>query len=463
MAVAGGGFTDAANRTALRSRLMAPAARDTFHAERRLRIASRQAGAASERAGRVGAPDRADAPWLSRRTETRARDRGSEEPRDSGFAEKAALNRRLSPPWVKAALVVGLLYLFLVGVASLEAGIKALGADFQEGLLDSVDNPVAGLFAGILATVLVQSSSASTSTIVGLVGSGTLTVDAAVPMILGANIGTTITSTIVSLGSIRRSEEFRRAFAGATMHDFFNVMAVITFLPLQIATGFLSKTANWLADRLGGNVEGGKTRSPVKELVKEPVSQIKSLFESATDNEQLVGVLLIVIGMVFIFVALAFITRNMRQLVAGRMERALNTAVARGSGIVGIVTGTIATFAVQSSSITTSILVPLVGSGVLRIRNAYPITLGANLGTTVTALLASLAVDLRAGLVVALTHTLFNLSAIALFYPIPAVRYIPVRLAEGLAGLAVARPAIVAVYVLGAFVITPLAGIILLR
>jgi sodium-dependent phosphate cotransporter len=238
---------------------------------------------------------------------------------------------------------------------------------------------------------------------------------------------------------------------------------VLTLLPIQIATGFLSNTASWLADRLSGNVEGGRTRSPVKELVKEPVAQIKSLLEGAIDNEQLVGALMIVIGLLFIFGALALITSNMRLLIAARLERSLNAAVARGGGLVGIATGAVTTIAVQSSSITTSVLVPLVGSGVLNIRNAYPITLGANLGTTVTALLASLAVDLRAGLVVALTHTMFNLTAIAVFYPIPAVRHVPVRLAEGLAGLAATRPALVVVYVVGVFVIGPLAGIILLR
>ena len=356
-----------------------------------------------------------------------------------------------------------MLYLFLVGVASLEAGITALGAGFQEGLLDSVDSPIAGLCAGILATVLMQSSSASTSTIVGLVGAGTLTVDAAVPMILGANIGTTVTSTLAALGSIRRSEEFRRAFAGATMHDFFNLIAVAIFLPLQLATGFLSNAAEWLADRLGSNVEGGTARSPVKEVVKEPVKQIERALEAVTDSDQLLGGLMIAVGLVLVFVALALITRNMRLLIAQRLEFALNAAVSRGNGIVGIVTGTLATIAVQSSSITTSILVPLVGSGVLSLRNAYPITLGANLGTTVTALLASLAVDLRAGLVVALTHTLFNLTSIVVFYPVPAVRHVPVRLAEGLAAAAARRPLFVAVYVIGMFIVLPSVGLLLFR
>ena len=356
-----------------------------------------------------------------------------------------------------------MLYLFLVGIASLEAGIKALGADFQEGLLDSVDNPIAGLCAGILATVLVQSSSASTAMIVGLVGAGTLTVDAAVPMILGANIGTTVTSSLAALGSIRRREEFRRAFAGATMHDFFNLISAAIFLPMQIATGFLSTSAEWLADRLGSNVEGGSARSPIKELVKEPVKQIERVAETVTDSDFVLGTLMIAIGLAFVFFALALITRNMRLLIAERLEFALNAAISRGNGVVGIATGTLATIAVQSSSITTSILVPLVGSGVLSLRNAYPITLGANLGTTVTALLASLAVDLRAGLIVALTHTLFNLTSIVLFYPVPAVRHVPVRLAEGLASVAARRPLFVAVYVVGVFIVLPSAGLLLFR
>ena len=309
----------------------------------------------------------------------------------------------------RVILVVVFLYLFLVGVSTLEAGIRALGSGFQEGLLENVTNPVAGLFAGILVTVMVQSSSVTTSTIVGLVGSGTVTVEAAVPMIMGANIGTTITNTIVSLGHARRSEEFRRAFSAATMHDFFNVMAVLIFFPLELATGFMTRIAGALTGVLGGgSVAGGEAKSPIKQIVREPVKLVQDLLESVTDSSVLLGALLFATGLLLIFAALGVMSRNMRTLIEGRIETAMNAAVARGGGVVGIVTGILVTMGVQSSSITTSILVPLVGSGVLAIRNAFPITLGANIGTTVTALLASLAVDLQAGLVIALHHVLFK-------------------------------------------------------
>jgi len=364
--------------------------------------------------------------------------------------------------WIpRAVLVVVLLYLFLVGVSALEAGIKALGADFQEGLLERVDHPMAGLFAGILATVLVQSSSVSTSTIVGLVGAGTLTVDAAVPMIMGANIGTTVTSTLASLGHVRRGDEFRRAFAAATVHDIFNVMSVIMFLPLQLSTHFLSNTAEDVAELLvGSGVRGGKPDSPIKQAVKEPVSWAKDGFSSLTDSDQLLGFLLIGFGLLLIFAALAFITKSMRLLIAERIERAMNTLISRGGGVPGLIAGLVMTVAVQSSSITTSILVPMVGAGVLTLRNAFPVTLGANLGTTVTALLASLAVDLRAGLVVALTHTLFNLFGIMVVYPIPAVRRVPIRLAEGLARRAAENYLLVGAYVVGLFLLLPMIGIV---
>ena len=153
------------------------------------------------------------------------------------------------PTVVRASFVFGLIYTFLVGVSSLESGIKVMGADTQESLFSSVSNPVAGLFIGILGTVLVQSSSASTSVIVGLVGTGALGVGDAVPMVMGANIGTTVTNTLVALAHMRQSEEFKRAFAAATVHDFFNLMAVGILLPVELATGVLSTLAENISSR----------------------------------------------------------------------------------------------------------------------------------------------------------------------------------------------------------------------
>ena len=368
---------------------------------------------------------------------------------------------RTIPPIARALLVLFLLYGFLVGVGLLEAGIAALGKGFQQGLLESVSNPISGLCAGLLATVLVQSSSVSTSTIVGLVGAGTLPLGLAVPMVMGANIGTTVTSTLAALGSIRRADEFQRAFAAATVHDFFNLLAVAVLLPLEIATGMLQRMAAGLTEvALGAGVSAGEPgKSPLRAGVELPVQWVEGLLEPG----RVAAVVLLVVGLAVIFMALGLITRNMRRLVAGSVERVMNRVVGKGGGLVGILAGIGVTVAVQSSSITTSILVPLVGAGVLTLASAYPITLGANVGTTVTALLASLAVVRPEGLTIALVHLLFNVVGILILYPVPMLRMAPIRLAEGLADAAVRRTRVVIAYVVTVFLVLPLLGVFLIQ
>ncbi len=371
-------------------------------------------------------------------------------------------SERRIPTWARLILVIGLLYTFLAGVKFLESGVNAFGSDTAESLFDGISNPLAGLFAGILATVLVQSSSVTTATIVGLVGSGALPFDTAVPMIMGANIGTTVTNTLASLGHIRRSEEFKRAFAGATMHDFFNLMAVSVLLPLELITGFLSKIAEELAEWLSdAGVQGSELGdSPFKAAVKWPVNLVTDIFDGTSDDY--LGTILLVVGLSLIFLSLAFITKNMREVLAGRIERSMNEVLSRGGGVAAMVVGMVMTVAVQSSSITTSILIPIIAAGVLTLRNAYPITLGANVGTTVTALLASLATDRPEALAIALTHTLFNFAGILIFYPLPQLRYLPIRAAERLATVAVTNRVLAVSYVVGVFVVIPLIGIVLL-
>lgn len=358
-------------------------------------------------------------------------------------------------------VVLGLLYLFLVGISLLEGGIGELGSDIQQRLFDSVSNPLAGVFVGTLATVVVQSSSVTTSVIVGMVGAGVIDVDAAVPMIMGANIGTTVTNTLASLTTIRRLDEFRRSFAAATVHDFFNVLSVAVLLPLELATGFLSSAAEWLSERLVGQ-SGADWESPVKKIVKEPVGWAKDALEGLGASETLLGVLMIVLGLVVIFVTLLYITRNMKVLVAERLEYSVNKVLGRGAGLVAMGVGLVVTISVQSSSITTSLMIPLAAAGVVTLENIYPVTLGANLGTTVTALLAALAASTPGALTVALTHTLFNLFGIALFYPVRVLREIPMRLARLLADLACRNRLLAMGYVVGAFIVLPLVGIIVL-
>jgi len=360
---------------------------------------------------------------------------------------------------VRLAALVALLYVFLVGVDLLGTGIAGLGGGAADSLFRGVANPLAGLAVGVLATVLVQSSSVSTATIVALVGSGVVTLPDAVPMIMGANIGTTVTNTLASLGTIRRSTEFRRAFAGATVHDLFNLLAVAVLLPLELLTGMLSRVAIALAGVVGGTA-GGEFDSPLKGAVGAGAGVFErgaAVFGDGTGAT----IVLLALGLGLVFATLVAITRNMRLVIAGAAERSLNAVLER-SGALGLLVGMAVTVAVQSSSITTSLLVPMMAAGVLTLRNAYPITLGANVGTTITALIAALAVPQIEGLQIALVHLLFNLCGILLFYPVPALRQIPIRGAEWLAEQAVHRRSTVLAYLVAVFLLIPGIGVVLL-
>ena len=148
---------------------------------------------------------------------------------------------------IRVFVVIGLLYLFLVGVKVLGGSFKLMGGGFAKGLLNATANPILGLFSGMFATVLIQSSSVTTSIIVGLVASGTLPMGGAIPMVMGANLGTSVTNSLVSLGYLKNQRQFKDAFAAATIHDFFNILTVAVMLPLELATGFLAKTATYFA------------------------------------------------------------------------------------------------------------------------------------------------------------------------------------------------------------------------
>jgi sodium-dependent phosphate cotransporter len=147
----------------------------------------------------------------------------------------------------------------------------------------------------------------------------------------------------------------------------------------------------------------------------------------------------ILLSGVLIYMALLGIIRVMRSAMRTRVEALVSRAF-ENNAVIAMLVGVVATVMVQSSSITTSLLVPLAGAGVLTLAQAFPITLGANVGTTVTALLAALAAtdeNAALGLTVALVHLLFNISGILIIYPVERIRNIPLAAARGLANLAV--------------------------
>jgi sodium-dependent phosphate cotransporter len=362
------------------------------------------------------------------------------------------MNQRISKRGVlfKIFKLLFLLYFFLVSIKLMGATFKQY-KDVAESLIETANNPFFGLLIGILATSIVQSSSTTTSMVVGLVGSGLIDFQIAIPMIMGANIGTSVTNTIVSMGNISREDEFKRAFSASTVHDFFNIMAVLIFFPLEYFTGFLSISASYMAD-IFQQFGGGKSTNYLKIILKPAVNLIKEIFAGN-------ALLMLGTSLALLFITLKYLSSTLKKVFIGRFQNLFDRIVFKNAAM-SFVLGIILTVLVQSSSVTTSLVVPLAGAGILNIHQIVPYTLGANIGTTVTAILASLATGQIAAVTVAFAHLLFNIFGTTFIYP---MRKIPIYLSELLSRMAIKNKAIPILYILIVFFLIPFSLIYLTK
>jgi sodium-dependent phosphate cotransporter len=360
-------------------------------------------------------------------------------------------------PWVTALrplLVLGLLYLFFLGLDMIGLSFKLFGKGFAEQLMAGTSDPFVGLVVGILATSLVQSSSTTTSMTVALVAAGGISLQGAIPIIMGANIGTSVTNILVSLGHINQGREFRRAFAAANVHDFFNVLAVLILFPLQLTTNFLGKLSTGFAE-VFYDIGGLTFASPLK-LATAP---------AVAGAARLIGHhpwLMLIVSLVLMFTTLRQLVVLLKALVISRVEVLFDEVIFRTAGRA-MLFGLFITALVQSSSVTTSLAVPLAGAGILTIQQIFPYTLGANVGTTITAMLAALAVGEVHAVTVAFAHMLFNVCGIVVIWPIPAIRRLPIVMAERMTSIAMYNRVIPVLWVILFFFALPAAVIFILR
>lgn len=358
---------------------------------------------------------------------------------------------------IRIAGAMFFLYLFLVSIKAMGGGLKTYAQDPANDasihkLFAAANNPFVSLAVGILITSIVQSSSFTTSFIIALVAAGTLDPRHAVPAIMGANIGTSVTNTLVSLAHLRHRHEFRAAFAAATVHDIFNYLTVILLLPLEYFFGFLSTPARWMTNvfnlpedlKVGGGF--------VSTITKPLINQYKHFLSDGLNLERnAVGIFLALTGAFFLFVALIMLVRILKGLMLGRLE-ALFRRFFFSNAFVALIVGIVITVMVQSSSVTTSLIIPFVGAGVLTLRQVFPYMVGANIGTTCTGLLAAAAAATSGSVMVAFVHLLFNLIGAAIFVPL---RRIPITLSEKLAQFVACNRYVALLYIASMFIVIP--------
>jgi len=321
----------------------------------------------------------------------------------------------------RVARLLAALFAFFLSLSLLGESLELLGEGFSRRLLSTTENPFLGLFIGILATSILQSSSTVTSMTVAMVAGGGLDVAHAIPIIVGSNMGTSVTNAIVAAGHIDRPAEFKRAFAAAVVDDFFEILSILALFPLQLATNFLGIGAGFLSQHLA-RLGGLAWASPLGAIV-DPVVQL--LADAAFRS----GPALLAVSLILLALALHYLVVDLRALFIGRVEAFIDKRLFRTAGRAMLL-GFVCTVVVQSSSVTTSLVVPLAGIAMLKLPQIFPYVLGANTGTTMTALLAALVTGEEAALTVAFAHLLYNIVGMILIWPI---RRVPMFLAERLA------------------------------
>lgn len=320
-----------------------------------------------------------------------------------------------------------------------------LGKDVAESILAVTSNPYISLFIGLLVTAILQSSSTTTSLVVAAVASNSISLQHAVPIVMGANIGTTLTSTIVSLSYITKKREFRKAIAAGTAHDIFNIIVVILLFPLELKYQFLSGLSSYLA-----------TKVQILSLTSGAgVTGLLDLFNplSGALLEWFGPILVLVLSVILLFATVKYISKLLYDRLIGAARKNLHNLVF-SSSIKSFGWGLLLTSVIQSSSLTTSLIVPLVATGKVQLKKAFQFILGANIGTTITAILAALFKS-EAAMSLALAHFLFNFIGVSIFLIIPTFNKIPTYLSDRLGYYTLKNRLIGFVYIVVTFFLLP--------
>lgn len=311
------------------------------------------------------------------------------------------------------------LFLFIFSIDLLTVSLSHMNNSVAQDLFQATRNPFISLFIGLLMTALIQSSSTVTASVVAVVAAGNMSLDQAVPMVMGANIGTTLTSTLVSFSYIMKKKEFKRALSAGVVHDIFNIMTVLILLPLELNFRLLSGSAIKLAhffapdESFTGPVVYNKVFTrPVTEWISDTIN---------------IPFLTTILAVFLVFAAIKILATSVYKAFVSDSFKEISDMIFRKTGL-SFIYGIFFTAAVQSSTVTTSLVVPLVATKKVTLKKAFPFIVGANIGTTITAALAAIYKS-EAAIALAIVHFLFNTIGAIIILSFPQLRILPVRLA----------------------------------
>lgn len=366
-------------------------------------------------------------------------------------------------------LVLASIFAIIVGINLILDGVYNVGTTSTNRLYDLARDPFIGLLIGILATALVQSSTTTTTLTVAAVGTGIVTVPVAIPIIMGANIGTTITALLVSFSYMGERREFKKAFTTAAMHLWFNVLVVLVALTIEMLFHPLQTISGDLADKVLGSSE---TTVPTTHIVEDITTPIVDTIGThglfgMVGNGGVATALSLITGTLFILVAIKVMSYQLRMITAATTHSLLdmfsspeeNTRLTLKANTLGVGVGLLFTIMVTASSVTVSSMQPFAVTKSLPRRAMLAVILGANVGTTLTAMIATFAIVGVHGafaLQAALVHLTLNLVGALVVLCVPSLGRAITNLAAGSARLAARSYTRTIVTIFGMFMVFPI-------
>ncbi len=366
-------------------------------------------------------------------------------------------------------LVLASIFAIIVGINLILDGVYNVGTTSTNRLYDLARDPFIGLLIGILTTALVQSSTTTTTLTVAAVGAGIVTVPVAIPIIMGANIGTTITALLVSFSYMGERREFKKAFTTAAMHLWFNVLVVLVALTIEMLFHPLQTISGDLADKVLGSSE---TTVPTTHIVEDITTPIVDTIGThglfgMVGNGGVATALSLITGTLFILVAIKVMSYQLRMITAATTHSLLdmfsspeeNTRLTLKANTLGVGVGLLFTIMVTASSVTVSSMQPFAVTKSLPRRAMLAVILGANVGTTLTAMIATFAIVGVHGafaLQAALVHLTLNLVGALVVLCVPSLGRAITNLAAGSARLAARSYTRTIVTIFGMFMVFPI-------
>jgi len=373
------------------------------------------------------------------------------------------------------------IFLFVCSLEGVEHGFKLVFSEWANFFLSMVKSGVApftGLAIGVLSTALLESSSAVIATamvsMAGMVAGGlplSSAIRFGVPMVLGANIGTTAGSTIVLFG-LRRSttiEEFNATIPGVILGDMYKILTVVFFFTLEVTTGFLSNIATRLGFFLYETLKLEKVfaifeKSVLDIFIKDPIIKPIGNAFILFFGGQVGGILFFILWFVFIVISIDFlIMKGLKRLI--QTDWADRVLSAFKKSFKSFATGFSLTWLVGSSSIGTSLAIPMIATKMVSIEEVYPYLCGCGLATTVD--LSQIYGYIAGGVVgvmLGLSHVILNIFALILWLATP-LRVLPLKIAK-IIGRFIASNShsalLLLIYALSVFIFIPLIVIFIL-